>query len=277
MGGRIQRGWHLAKISWGVVRQQPELMVLPLVAAVVEAVVAVVYWLGVYGTDDVGSHSAVYYIALYPLLVVLTMIATFSTSVVVAIADARLRGAPIAMRQALSDTVGKLPIIIGWSLLAATVGLLIRIMEDRLPLAGRIVAMVVGVAWTLATFLVIPVLVIENVGPITALRRSGALFRARWGEQFVGSAAINLPLFLMSLPLFAIGALIATQALVLGVIVIALTIGALIAFGGALRGVFVTALYRYAATPRPGAVMAVGDSVGGFSDQDLALAFRPRR
>ncbi len=270
--GRIGRGWRLAKLSWAVVRQQPELMALPLVAAIAEAGIAVVYWLGVFGTKDLDNHSIAHYIALYPLLVVLTMIATCSTSVVVAVADARLRGAPITIRQALADTAGRLPMLLGWSLLAATVGFVIRLLEERLPLAGRIAAFIVGVAWSLATVLVIPVLVIENVGPITALRRSGSLFRARWGEQVAGQTAIGLPLFLISLPLFVIGAIVATQVVVVGVAIIALTVGALIAFGGTLSGVFQTALYRYA-TAAPGAELAIE----GFTDDDLARAFRPRR
>jgi hypothetical protein len=286
--GRMQQGWRLVKISWGVVRQQPELMVLPLTAAVAEAGIAIVYWLGVFGTKDLNTHSAAYYIALYPLLVVLTVIATFSSSVVVAVADARLRGAPISLRRALSDTVGRLPLILGWALLSATVGLVIRILQDRLPLAGRIAAFFAGAAWSLATVLVIPVLVIEGVGPITALRRSASLFRARWGEQVTGQAAIGLPLFLMSLPLLVVGLVVATQVVVLGIAIIAVTIGALIAFSGTLGGVFQTALYRYA-TAAPGAgpldasaqgqaqTAPLAGGIGGFSNDDFALAFRPKR
>jgi hypothetical protein len=103
---------------------------------------------------------------------------------------------------------------------------------------------------------------------VTAVRRSGHLFRERWGEQLTGQAAIGLPIFLASLPLFAIGVLVATQVLVLGIVIIALTIGAMTALSGALSGVFSTALYRYAVD---------GHSPDSFYDGDLAEAFRPRR
>jgi Family of unknown function (DUF6159) len=159
--GRFARGWKLTKISWGVLREQPVMLALPLIAAAAEGAVAAGYILGVTGTTAVSNRNAGHYIALYPLYVVLTLIATFANAVVVALADARLRGEPIDLRQALHATLGRLPLLIGWSLLSATVGLFLRILEERLPLAGRIAAMFAGVAWSLATILIIPVLVVE--------------------------------------------------------------------------------------------------------------------
>jgi hypothetical protein len=266
----MQRGWRLTKLSWRVVREQPAALALPLVAAAVEAAVAASYVLGITGTHEIEKDNAAHYIALYPLLVILTLIATFANAVIVAIADARLRGAPISVRQALSDTAGRLPLLLAWALLSATVGLALRILEERLPRAGPIAAALAGVAWSLATILVIPVLVIEGVGPVTAVKRSGQLFRARWGESLTGQAAIGLPVFLASLPVILIGVLVATQVLVLGVVIIALGLGAAIALSGALSGVFQTALYRYA-TEGPGE-----HALGGFTDADLAMAFRKR-
>ena len=266
--GRMQRGWHLAKISWGVIREQPAALALPLVAAAAEGAVAAGYILGITGTSDLEQRSAAHYIALYPLLVILTIIATFANAVIVAIADARLRGAPISVRQAFSATVGRLPLLIGWSLISATVGLLLRILEERLPIAGRIGAALFGVAWSLATILVIPVLVIEGVGPVDAVKRSGKLFRERWGESLIGQAAIGLPIFLVGLPFLILGGFIAAHSLIIGVIILALSIGAIIALTGALTGVFQTALYRFATD---------GASHGTFTADEMAMAFRPRR
>jgi Family of unknown function (DUF6159) len=266
--GRMARGWKLSKLSWRIIKQQPAALALPLVAAAAEGAIAAGYVFGITGTHVFKENNAARYVELYPLLVLLTLVATFANAVIVAIADARLRQQPISVRQALSDTVGRLPLLIGWALLSATVGLILRILEERLPIAGRIAAAIAGVAWSLATVLVVPVLVLEGVGPVTAVRRSGHLFRERWGEQLTGQAAIGLPIFLVSLPFFAIGVLVATQVLVLGVIIIAVTLGAMVALSGALSGVFSTALYHYAVD---------GHSPSTFYDGDLAEAFRPRR
>jgi hypothetical protein len=268
--GRIRRGWELSKISWGVIREQPIALALPLIAAGAEGAVAAGYILGVTGTSDLSNRGIGHYIALYPLLVVLTLIATFSNCVIVAIADARLRGAPISLGQAFHDTVGRLPLIIGWSLLSATVGFVLRLLEEKLPIAGRIAAMLAGVAWSLATVLVIPVLVVEGVGPVEAVRRSGHLFREHWGEQMVGSAAVGLPVFLAGLPVLIIGGLVATQSIIAGVIIIAIAIGVIVAVAGATGAVFQTALYRFAT----GGEEALAASA--FAGHDLQLAFRQK-
>jgi hypothetical protein len=119
--GRFARGWKLTKISWGVLREQPVMLALPLIAAAAEGAVAAGYILGVTGTTAVSNRNAGHYIALYPLYAVLTLIATFANAVVVALADARLRDEPISLRDALH-------------------------------------AMFAGLAWSLATIMIIPVL-----------------------------------------------------------------------------------------------------------------------
>lgn len=239
-----------------------------MVATLAQAAVAAIYVLGITGTKSFDENNAAHYIVLYPLFVILTIIATFTNAIIVAIADARLTGAPISFREAFSATVGRLPLILGWSLLTATVGFLLRLLEERLPIAGRIGAALFGVAWSLATMLVVPVLVVEGVGPITAVKRSGKLFRERWGESLTGQALIGLPIMLIGLPFMVIGALIATKALVIGIAIIAIAIGAIIAFSGALTGIFQTALYRYAVD---------GASHGTFTADQMSMAFRPKK
>jgi hypothetical protein len=264
----MQRGWQLTKLSWGIIREQPAALALPLVAAAAEGAVAAGYILGITGTHRFTERGAGHYLALYPLLIALTLIATFANAIVVAIADARLRNQPISVRQAFSATVGRLPLLIGWSLLSATVGLVLRILEQRLPLAGRIAAAVAGVAWSLATVLVIPVLVVEGVGPVTAVRRSGHLFKERWGESLTGQAAIGLPIFLVCLPFFILGAVVTAESPAAGITIIAIAAGVMIAFTGALGSAFSAALYRFAVD---------GESHHGFSSDEMAMAFRPRR
>jgi hypothetical protein len=268
--GRFQRGWRLTKISWRVIQEQPIALALPLIAAAAEGAVAAGYILGVTGTKSLTDRGVGHYVALYPLLVILTLIATFSNAVVVAIADARLRNAPISLREALHATVGRLPLLIGWSLVSATVGLVLRILEERLPIAGRIAAALTGVAWSLATILVIPVLVVEGVGPVTAVKRSGHLFKERWGESLSGQAMIGLPIFLICLPFVVLGGVVATASVIPGIIILAIAIGVMVAFSGALGGVFQTALYRYAT----GGEAALASSA--FSGEDMQQAFRRR-
>lgn len=269
--GWLQRGWRLSKISWGLLRQQPGALALPLVAGAAEAIVAAGYVLAVFGisgTDSLNEANPWHFVVLYPLLVILTLVGSFANAMIVSIADARLRSEPISVREAFSANVGRLPLLIGWSLLSATVGLFLRLLEERLPIAGRIAVAIVGVAWSLATMLAIPVLVIENVGPIDAVKRSGTLIRHRFGESVVGRGLVGLPVILIGLPFMIIGGLIATQSLVVGIVIIAIALGAVVAFTGALTGVFTTALYRFATD---------GETHGAFTADEMAMALRPKK
>lgn len=171
---------------------------------------------------------------------------------------------------AARERVGQIAL---WALLATTVGLILRTLEDRLPLAGRIAIWLIGVAWTIATYLVVPVLAHERVGPIDALKRSGSIVRGRWGESIVGNAGIGL---LTGLAAFAVIVVVAALATVTGEIAVtiavigigALLLAVIVVVGSALTQVFNVAVYRFA-------TLGEGET-GPFDSADLALAFRPK-
>ena len=120
-------------------------------------------------------------------------------------------------------------------------------------------------AWGLATFLVVPIVALEGLGPLAALDRSASLFRQKWGEQLVGTASIGLLFALLgTLPAvalmflgFASGSGTLAIALVVVGVLIAVAAGVL---GSAARAVFSVALYRYASGT---------GATGPFTEDDL--------
>jgi hypothetical protein len=157
--------------------------------------------------------------------------------------------------------------IIGYALISATVGVILRAISERGGIIGEIVSGIFGFAWGLATFMVVPVLVLEDVGPIEAVKRSAALLKQTWGEQLVGNFSIGsifglltLLVILVSMGLFAVAASLNSGALmalvsILGVV----TVIALSLVSSALDGIYKAALYRY----------AVHGETGGFFDPAL--------
>src|SRR5262249_40532791 len=133
--------------------------------------------------------------------------------------------------------------------LAASVGLVLRVIEDRSERVGRLVAGLLGTVWSIATFLVVPVLVVEEKGPFAALQKSTALLRKTWGDQLVSGAGFGLLFFLLAIP--GIVALFAGFGLGLTIGVIGASLGAiyLIALSlvhSALQTIFEAAVYVYA-------------------------------
>src|SRR5437762_791926 len=78
-----------------------------------------------------------------------------------------------------------------FALIAATVCMILRAIEERVGFIGRIVVGLIGMGWSLATYLVVPVLVARDVGPIDAVKESATLFKKTWGEIVIGQVGLG--------------------------------------------------------------------------------------
>ena len=165
-----------------------------------------------------------------------------------------------------------MPQILGWSLVSATVGFLLKMVESRSEKVGAFVADLLGLAWSIVTFFVIPVIVVEKVGPIDAIRRSGSILRRTWGEAFVGNQGIGLFVFLFALVSClpaALGYLSHVPALMIaGIAITAVALIIVAAISAALHSILLAAIYVFAADGR------VPDA---FDRSTLQAAFAPRR
>jgi len=166
--------------------------------------------------------------------------------------------------------------ILGYAAIAATVGLILRVIEERAGFIGRWITGLLGVAFTVATFLTVPILVSRNVGPVDAVKESATLLKKTWGENVIGNAGMGLVFMLFYVGVVGIGMLFVfgvahTGSAVLIVLVTALLVLAVIALAlvqTALQGVYSAALYRYATNGNVGAE---------FSGTLLTDAFRSKR
>jgi len=166
--------------------------------------------------------------------------------------------------------------IFAWSLVSATVGMILRMIEERSGLVGKIASSIAGVAWSLLTYFAVPVMIFEGAGVGQAITRSGQLFKKTWGEAVVGESGIGLFFGLLGmiglLPIFAAiylasqGSIGIAAAVVVGAVVLCYWI-ALAVVSAALQGVFHVALYRYAAT---------GQIAAGYSEDLIAGQWHPK-
>ena len=269
--GRIGRSFRLLGASWQVLKADKELLVLPLVSFVFILIATT----GVLGLAWAGglvrdreSLTAVDYVYLFILYFVTYFIGIFFNAAVVGAASIRLRGGDPTVRDGLRMAASKTGKIVGWAAISATVGLILRSLEERFGWLGDLIVGLIGVAWGAITFFVVPVILFEPLGVIESVKRSGSIFKQRWGETFVGQGAIGLAMFLLALPLIAVTVLIGMASPVIAGVVGGLALALLIAVGSALSGVYNAALYRFATN---------GEASGAFSPTDLERAFRPKR
>jgi hypothetical protein len=201
------------------------------------------------------------------MYVALAFVTIFFNAAVIGTATKRLRDEPASIRDGLALARAHVGKIFVWAVITASVGMVLRAIQERSGLIGRILAGIVGIAWNIVTFFVVPVLLYEPLSVGDSIRRSAQIFRSRWGEQFTGNATIGIAIVVLALPILAIGGLLIAASPIVGIVVTVLAIGALMAVGAACSGVFNAALYRYATT---------GDASGAFSEADLNGSFRPK-
>ena len=276
----IGRSIELAKSSLAVLRSDKELLIFPFISFIALLVITASFavpFILVGGIDDATNNTvniASYVIAFLFYVVTYTVMFFFNTALVGA-AMIRLDGGDPTVRDGLRIASSRLPAIIGYALIAATVGMILRWISERAGIVGQIVAGVVGFAWNVATFLVVPILAVENVGPIDAIKRSGALLRGTWGERIIGGAGIGLffGLIIVVVVLLGVAALIAlaqvsTALLIAGIVALVLIVGVIGLIASAVSGIYTASLYRYATK---------GDAGHGFRQETLAAAFRQKR
>lgn len=279
MFDRLSNSWKLVKASAAVLRADRELLIFPVCSAGLSLLVvftfAVPAWLsGVFhpGPDGAFSMSAEAYLLAFLFYVAQYFVIFFCNTALVGAAMIRLRGGDPTVADGFAIAASRTRDILGYAILAATVGMVLRAISERSGLLGRLVVGFVGLAWNLATFLVVPVLVVEDVGPIEAVRQSAEYLKNTWGEQIVGNVGIGLVFGVISLVPIAAGVLVFAAAIRLqsSVLAIGAVSGvalALVALGlvsSALSGIYAAALYRYAAEGETGAFFTTDMVRGAF-------------
>jgi hypothetical protein len=266
--GRIGRSFQLVGQSYRILMQDRELMVLPLMSGILTAAVvgglAAGFGFDFSGADRGGSR----YGAAFLIYVVAYAIGIFFQAAVVAGATERLRGGDPTVRSALSAATRRMGQILLWAVVAATVGVVVRVLGERLGPVGRIAAVVAGAAWSLATFFVVPVLVIEDRSVRESFGRSVGIFKKTWGESVVGSTSLGAAAICAWVTVVAITGLLATVIGLWALLVFGAGAVFLMVFFSALQGIYVASLYQYATD---------GRAAPGFDTAQLGEAFTAKR
>jgi hypothetical protein len=265
---RITRSFQLVAQSYRVLMQDKELMLLPLASGAVMAVVLATFALGAgLSQATLQARGPELYVPLFIMYVVMYAIGIFFQCAVVAGATERMRGGDPTVGSALRAAASRGAAILFWALVAATVGMALRAIQDRVGFIGKLVVGLIGAAWSLATFFVVPVLVLEDLTTSEVLSRSVSLFKETWGETFVGGASLGIAAFCAWVLLFAVSGLLASLIGLPAIVFFVAGAILLMIFFSALQGVYLASLYRFATE---------GDVPPGFDRALLAHAFVPK-
>jgi hypothetical protein len=271
---RIKRGWGLTKKSWGLLNEHRSLLRFPVYGALATIPLALVFFgpgLYLYDQGSLGGAIPLVVIGVYALSVV----GFYFSVALAACADMIFRGEEATVADGLAVARSRFSQICGWAAVSTAISVVMGVLENQGGLGGQIAARLVGTAWSLVTFLAVPVIAIEGTGPGQTLKRSAAMFKQRWGQQITGNLAIGGLVFLLgllpALLLIVAGVVLWSSASFLGALLVvlgALVLAIAMVVSKALSGIFGVALYRYALD---------GQAVGGFTAAEMESAVKQKK
>lgn len=277
---KLTNSWSLVKSSAQVLKADKELLLFPLLSGLAAILVTAGFFVPTFLVGGVlrgleGGLPVLGWILLFLYYLVLYTVIFFFNTALVGAAMIRLDGGDPTVKDGLRIAASKIGPILGYAAIAATVGMVLRALSQKAKGLSRLLVGLVGMAWNLATFLVVPVLVTHDIGPIDAIKKSAKTLKRTWGEQIAGNVGLGVffGLVWIGLILTGVGAVVLAASLELMWVAVAIAVGfvllsiALALVQSALTGIYSAALYRFA-TRR--------EAVGMFERRELEAAFASR-
>lgn len=289
---RIERGWSMAKASFAVLREHPNLVVLPVLSAAA-LIVAFGALFGLF-MFEAGSfqgagrlitnleqawdnHQVAAVAGLIALGWLFSSLSLYFNAALVFCVLRAFNGQNPSIGEGLRTATGRLPQIVGWAFVATVVGTLISVIQetlkDKLGFLGSFLGGLLDFAWAAVTYFVLPVLVVEGSSPVNAVKRSSSILKQTWGEAATGSIGLGAIGFLLCVPAFlvvALGIALASSTGNAGFAAVLFTLAfvyiiAVATIMSTLGTVFQTGLYVYATTGK-----------APFGESMMQGAFQPK-
>lgn len=278
--GRLGRSWQLFKTSFTVIKQDKELLWMPVLSFLasliaIAGIAGAGFVAGVFpdtttadgGTDPVAVALG---LAMYLLL---AFVQVYFFAATIAGANERLAGGDPTVGSALRKANQHIGQLFLWSIVVATVNIILQMVRERSGFLGQIMASIAGTAWNLATFFVVPILLFEDAGIGAGLKRSGGYFKRTWGETIAGEVGISFAgsmvtfgiILLGIIMTIMLGAVLGPIGAFVGIVITLVAVVVSVIIFTVAAAVYRTALYRYVAT---------GAGSGPFTEQQLGLAWR---
>jgi hypothetical protein len=277
MFDRLKRSFTLVGASAQVLRQDKHLMLFPIISAFALLLVLAAFalpLLGMHSIDGIGRGGA--YSAAFLFYIVQYFVIFYFNTALVGAVMIRLDGGSPTLGDGLRLANERFGAILGYAVISATVGVILRAIQERVGFIGRIVAGLLGAGWAVATFLVVPVIVSGERGAMASISESTALLKRTWGENVAGQVGLNVAFSLLYFGLVAgavmLALLLATTAaapllyLLVAVVVVVAFLGCMLVHA-TLTGIYSAVLYRYAVG---------GSDAPGFDRDALASAFQQK-
>lgn len=199
---RLSNGWKIAMNSFKVLKENKQLIVFPILSGISLVLVVASFFTGIlaYNGWDVDNISDGNPVANYGLMflfyIVNYFVIVFFNMALVHCTRLYFHGEEVTVRKGIQFSMSRIGAIFSWAVFAAVIGTILRAIEENSGVFGKIVAGIIGIVWSVATFFVVPVIAYENMGPLQAFKRSSQLMKEKWGESLAGNFSFGLIQFI---------------------------------------------------------------------------------
>ncbi|HMK24718.1 MAG TPA: DUF6159 family protein [Chitinophagaceae bacterium] len=248
---RLGNGWTIAMSSFKVLKEKKELVIFPILSGLSILLVVGSFFIAMLGTSgwsDINVdefNTPLYYFILFLFYVVNYFIIVFFNMALTHCSRLYFRGEEVTVREGLRFSMSRIAVIFSWAFFSATIGLLLKMIQDNAGWLGKIITGLIGIVWSIATFFVVPVIAYEKVGPLEAVKRSTQLMKKKWGESLGATFSFGLIQFvgilLAGIPLYLIGSIFDPVA---GIALAVLGVFLVISIISAAQTIFISAIYH---------------------------------
>jgi hypothetical protein len=248
---RLSNGWQLALNSFAVLKANRQLIIFPVLSAIAMLLVISSFVVAMFAStgwdaESLRQQSAVAnYTILFLYYLVNYFVVVFFNTALVHCTHLYFNGEEPTVAKGLRFALTRIGAIFSWAIFAATVGTILRAIQDKVGTLGKIITGLIGIVWSVATFFVVPIIAYENLGPIAAFKRSASLMKEKWGESIGASFSFGiiqfLAILLLAVPSFVLGWLVHPVA---GMALFALGLFCIIVLFSAAKVIFVSAVYH---------------------------------
>jgi hypothetical protein len=248
---RLSNGWTLAMNSFKVLKENKQLIIFPILSGISILLIVgsfVFVFLGVNGWNDEfldETNNLTAYLYMFLFYLVNYFVVVFFNMALIHCTRLYFRGEEVSINAGLRFSMSRIGVIFLWSVFAATVGMILKIIQEESGFIGKIITGIIGIIWAIATFFVVPIIAYENLGPIAAFKRSSQMMKQKWGESLGATFSFGLIQFIATIvlliPAFILGSLI-HPILGIGFGIVAFML--ITAVFSAAQTIFVSAVYH---------------------------------
>jgi hypothetical protein len=250
---RLSNGWAITKSSFAILKANKQLLIFPVLSGtamvlIIASILLPIFAFAGWDAENINinfDNKAVPYLFTFLFYLVNYFVVVFFNMALVHCTKLYLAGEEVTVMSGIKFSLSRIGVILSWALFAATVGTILKAIQENAGWIGKLIAGAFGLVWGITTFFVVPIIAYENLGPINAFKRSASLMKQKWGESIGSTFSLGLIQFVGTLVIVGVAVLIATfinPVIGIGLGIILLFI--MYTITSAIKTVFISMVYQ---------------------------------